>query len=159
MKNFFFLLFLITNYNIFCQIPSVDIKNIDGGIINTSEFNNDNNPIIISFWATWCKPCKEELDNIHEVYADWVEETNVKLIAISIDDARNSSKIKPLANSKGWEYEIYHDSNSEFATQMGVKPIPHTFLLDGNKKIVWNHTGYTDGDEEELYEKILKIIE
>ena len=91
MKNFFFLLFLITNYNIFCQIPSVDIKNIDGGIINTSEFNNDNNPIIISFWATWCKPCKEELDNIHEVYADWVEETNVKLIAISIDDARNSS--------------------------------------------------------------------
>ncbi len=159
MKNFFFLLFLIINYNIFCQIPSVDIKNIDGGIINTSEFNNDNNPIIISFWATWCKPCKEELDNIHEVYADWVEETNVKLIAISIDDARNASKIKPLTNSKGWEYEIYHDSNSEFATQMGVKPIPHTFLLDGNKKIVWNHTGYTDGDEEELYERILKIIE
>ena len=159
MKNFCFVLFLIINYNIFCQIPSVDIKNIDGGIINTSEFNNNNSPIIISFWATWCKPCKEELDNIHEVYADWVEETNVKLIAISIDDARNSSKIKPLTNSKGWEYEIYQDSNSEFATQMGVKPIPHTFLLDGNKKIVWNHTGYTDGDEEELYERILKIIE
>ena len=68
-------------------------------------------------------------------------------------------KIKPLVNSKGWEYEIYHDSNSEFATQMGVKPIPHTFLLDGKKKIVWNHTGYTDGDEEDLYEKILEIIE
>tara|TARA_B100000902_G_C27279917_1_gene901103 strand:+ start:945 stop:1424 length:480 start_codon:yes stop_codon:yes gene_type:complete len=159
MKNFFFLLCLIINYNIFCQIPSVDIKTVDGGIINTSAFNNDNNPIIISFWATWCKPCKEELDNIHELYEDWVEDTNVKLIAISIDDARNASKIKPLANSKGWEYEIYHDSNSEFATQMGVKPIPHTFLLDGNKKIVWNHTGYTDGDEEELYERILEIIE
>ena len=153
------MLCLIINYNLFCQIPSVNIKTVDGGIINTSEFNNNNKPIIISFWATWCKPCKEELDNIHEVYEDWVEETNVKLIAISIDDARNASKIKPLTNSKGWEYEIYHDSNSEFATQMGVKPIPHTFLLDGNKKIVWNHTGYTDGDEEELYERILNIIE
>jgi cytochrome c biogenesis protein CcmG/thiol:disulfide interchange protein DsbE len=159
MKNLFFLLCLIINYNIFCQIPSVNIKTINGGIINTSEFQNNNNPIIISFWATWCKPCKEELENIHEVYEEWVEETNVKLIAISIDDARNASKIKPLVNSKGWEYEIYHDSNSEFATQMGVKPIPHTFLLDGKKKIVWNHTGYTDGDEEDLYEKILEIIE
>jgi cytochrome c biogenesis protein CcmG/thiol:disulfide interchange protein DsbE len=159
MKNLFFLLCLIINYNIFCQIPSVNIKTINGGIINTSEFQNNNNPIIISFWATWCKPCKEELENIHEVYEEWVEETNVKLIAISIDDARNASKIKPLVNSKGWEYEVYHDSNSEFATQMGVKPIPHTFLLDGKKTIVWNHTGYTDGDEEDLYEKILEIID
>ncbi len=153
------MLCLIINYNIFCQIPSVNIKTINGGIINTSEFQNNNNPIIISFWATWCKPCKEELENIHEVYEEWVEETNVKLIAISIDDARNASKIKPLVNSKGWEYEVYHDSNSEFATQMGVKPIPHTFLLDGKKTIVWNHTGYTDGDEEDLYEKILEIID
>ncbi len=153
------MLCLIINYNIFCQIPSVNIKTINGGIINTSEFQNNNNPIIISFWATWCKPCKEELENIHEVYEEWVEETNVKLIAISIDDARNASKIKPLVNSKGWEYEVYHDSNSEFATQMGVKPIPHTFLLDGTKTIVWNHTGYTDGDEEDLYEKILEIID
>ena len=159
MKNFFFLLCLIINYNIFGQIPSVNIKNIDGGIINTSEFNNNNNPIIISFWATWCKPCKEELDNIHEVYADWVEETNVKLIAISIDDARNTSKIKPLVNAKGWEYEVYQDSNREFATKMGVNPIPHTFLLNGDKKIVWDHVTYSAGDEEELYEKILDILE
>ena len=110
----------------------------------------------MSFWATWCKPCKEELANINEVYEDWQEETNVKLIAISIDDMRNASKIKPLVNSKGWEYEVYHDSNSEFATKMGVKPIPHTFLFDGNKQIVWNHPGYTEGDEDKLFEKYLK---
>jgi cytochrome c biogenesis protein CcmG/thiol:disulfide interchange protein DsbE len=158
MKRLIYLLIFCTGYNVFSQIAAVDIKTINGGIINTSEFDNGENPIIISFWATWCKPCKEELENIHEVYEDWQEETNVKLIAISIDDARNASKIKPLINAKGWEYEVYHDSNSEFATQMGVKPIPHTFLLDGNKKIVWNHAGYTDGDEEELYEKILELM-
>ena len=159
MRNHIYLFFLLFSYISISQIPSVDIKTLNGGIINTSEFNNEGNPIIISFWATWCKPCKEELENIHEVYEDWQEETNVKLIAISIDDARNAAKIKPLVNSKGWEYEVYHDSNSEFATKMGVKPIPHTFLLNKDKKLVWNHAGYTDGDEEELYEKILKIIE
>ena len=158
MKKLICLFFLLINYILLSQIPSVDIKTINGGVINTSEFDNNDSPMIISFWATWCKPCKEELENIHEVYEDWIDETNVKLIAISIDDARNTSKIKPLVNAKGWEYEIYHDSNSEFATRMGVKPIPHTFLIDGNKKIVWNHAGYTDGDEEELYEKILDPI-
>ena len=159
MKRLIYLFVLLISYNVFTQIPSVDIKNLNGGIINTSTFDNNKNPIIISFWATWCKPCKEELENIHEVYEDWQEETNVKLIAISIDDARNTSKIKPLVNSKGWEYEVYHDSNSEFASKMGVKPIPHTFLLNNKKEIVWSHTGYTEGDEEDLYEKILEILE
>ncbi len=156
MKTPYYLLFLIS-YLALAQIPSVDIKTLEGGIINTSEFKNDGNPIVISFWATWCKPCKEELENIHEVYEDWQEETNVKLIAISIDDARNTSKIKPLVNAKGWDYEIYQDSNREFATKMGVNPIPHTFLLDKNREIIWNHVTYTNGDEEELYQKILEI--
>ena len=159
MRILFCLFFLLITHVSHSQIPSVDLKTLDGSIINTAELDNDENPIIISFWATWCKPCKQELENIHEVYDDWREETNVKLIAISIDDARNTSKIKPLVNAKGWEYEVYQDSNREFATKMGVNPIPHTFLLNGDKKIVWDHVTYSDGDEEELYEKILEVLE
>ena len=159
MRNLIYVFILLSTYSLFGQIPSVDIKTLNGGIINTSEFDNDKSPIIISFWATWCKPCKQELENIHEVYDDWREETNVKLIAISIDDARNQAKIKPLVNSKGWEYEVYQDSNREFATKMGVNPIPHTFLLNGNKEIIWDHVTYSDGDEEKLYEKILEITQ
>tara|TARA_B100000902_G_C27290445_1_gene906813 strand:+ start:437 stop:943 length:507 start_codon:yes stop_codon:yes gene_type:complete len=157
MRKFYFILLL--SYFCYPQIPSVDIKTIDGGIINTSEFSNNGKPIIISFWATWCKPCKQELENINEIYEEWQEETGVKLIAISIDDARNTSKIKPLVNAKGWEYEVYQDSNREFATKMGVNPIPHTFLLDKDKKIIWDHVTYSDGDEYELYEKLLETIE
>ena len=159
MKQLFFIAFILINTSLFSQIPSVEIKNLNGKIINTSQFDNDNNPIIISFWATWCKPCKQELENIHEVYEDWQEETNVKLIAISIDDSRNSAKIKPMVDAKGWEYEIYQDSNREFASKMGVNPIPHTFLLDGNKNIVYEHVTYSDGDEEKLYEKLIQIID
>ena len=159
MKKLIYLFILLITSIYYGQIPSVDLKTLDGSIINTSEFDNNKNPIVISYWATWCKPCKQELENIHEIYDDWREETNVKLIAISIDDARNTSKIKPLVNAKGWEYEVYQDSDREFATKMGVNPIPHTFLLNGDKKIVWDHVTYSDGDEEELYEKILELIE
>ncbi len=159
MKQLLFIAFILINTSLFSQIPSVEIKNLNGKIINTSQFDNNNNPIIISFWATWCKPCKQELENIHEVYEDWQEETNVKLIAISIDDSRNSAKIKPMVDAKGWEYEIYQDSNREFASKMGVNPIPHTFLLDGNKNIIYEHVTYSDGDEEKLYEKLLQTID
>ena len=159
MKKIIYFFFISLSSICWSQIPSVDIKTLDGSIINTSTFENGGSPIVISFWATWCKPCKEELENIHDVYEDWQDETNVKLIAISIDDARNTSKLKPMVNAKGWEYEVYQDSNREFATKMGVNPIPHTFLINGEGKIVYEHVTYSEGDEDKLYDKILEITE
>ena len=79
------LIFFFLSYIALSQLPSVDIRTLNGSIVNTSEFDNDKGPIIISFWATWCKPCKQELENIHEVYEDWQNETNVKLIAINLE--------------------------------------------------------------------------
>ncbi len=159
VKKLIYFLFIALSSFCWSQIPSVDIKTLEGEIINTSSFNNNDAPIIISFWATWCKPCKQELENIHDVYEDWQEETNVKLIAISIDDARNTSKLKPMVNAKGWGYEVYQDSNREFATKMGVNPIPHTFLINGEGEIVYEHVTYSEGDEDKLYDKILEITE
>jgi thioredoxin-related protein len=98
-----------------------------------------------------------ELDAISEIYEDWQDEIGMKLIAVSIDDARNSGKVGPLATTKGWEYEIYIDENQDFKRGMGVNNIPHTFVLDGNGNVVWQHTGYALGDEDELYEVLEKV--
>ena len=110
--------------------------------------------MIISFWATWCKPCKAELNTIAEEYEDWVDETGVKLIAVSIDDARSSSRVEPYVNAQGWEYLVLMDPNSDLRRAMGVNNVPHTFLVNGEGKIVWDHNNYSPGDEEELYEKL-----
>ena len=138
-------------------LPSVSIKSVEGKAINTDSFENQGNPIVISFWATWCKPCAKELNAISEVYDDWQEETGVKVIAVSIDDSRNAAKVGPFANGKDWPFEIYIDPNSDLKRALNVNAIPHTFLLNANKEIVWQHTSYLDGDEEELYEEILKL--
>ena len=153
-----FSLLLLSNLSFSQQrIPSVNIKTLDGKTINTSSFSNDGDPVIISFWALWCKNCIKELEAIFEIYEDWQDETNVKLIAISIDDSRNTSKLKPFINSKGWEYEIYNDPNSDFKRALGVNSIPHTFLFNNKMEIVWENIGYTDGHEYDLYEKVKEL--
>ncbi|MBD3636169.1 MAG: TlpA family protein disulfide reductase [Crocinitomicaceae bacterium] len=138
------------------KVPNVSIKDVDGNPINTGELSNDGNPIVISFWATWCKPCNLELDNIMDQYEDWQDETGVKLVAVSIDDQRNVNKVRPFVDAKGWEYDIWLDPNGDFKRALGVNNVPHTFLVDGNRNIVYSHNGYNPGDEDELYDHILE---
>lgn len=139
------------------NLPSVDLKSLEGKTVNTIDFENSGNPIVISFWATWCKPCAKELDAISELYDEWQNESGVKVIAISIDDSRNTAKVAPYANGKDWPFDIYIDANSDLKRALNVNAIPHTFLLNGNKEIIWQHTSYFDGDEEDLYNEILKL--
>lgn len=141
------------------KLPSANVKNLKGEVVNSNTFNNDGKPMIISFWATWCKPCIRELMTINDEYVDWQEETGVKLIAISIDDARTMNKVAPFVNGKAWDYEVYIDSNADLKRAMNVNNVPHTFLLDGNGEIVWQHNSYAPGDEEELYENVKKLSE
>lgn len=140
-------------------LPKVTIKTLDGMNFNTSEITNDGKPIIISFWALWCKPCQKELDAFAENYADWQDETGVKIYAISIDDARSTARVAPMAKSKGWDFEILLDANGDFKRAMNVNMIPHTFLLDGNGKVVSQHTAYFEGAEFELYDKVKALVE
>jgi cytochrome c biogenesis protein CcmG/thiol:disulfide interchange protein DsbE len=139
-------------------IPTVNVKNLQGKTVSTKLFKNDGKPMVISFWATWCSPCKKELNNIAEVYEDWQDETGVKLIAVSIDDARNKHKVKPYVDSKGWEYEVYIDANQDLKRAMNVNNVPYTFLVDGNGKIVYEHNNYVPGDEDNLYKKIKMLV-
>ena len=128
MKKLLFLitfsLFTLLSYS---QLPNINLKDLNGNTKNLSKFSNNGNPIIISFWATWCKPCKAELNTIAEEYDDWVDETGVKLIAISIDDARSSTRVEPYINAQGWEYMVLLDPNGDYKRAVNVNNVPHTF--------------------------------
>lgn len=140
-------------------LPDIRLQALDGSTVHFADTMTSNNgkPVIISFWATWCKPCIRELKNINDLYEDWQEETGVKLVAVSIDDARNMARVAPFVNAQGWEYDVFLDSNGDFRRAMNVNNVPHTFLLDGKGNIVWQHNSYTEGDEYELQEVIEKV--
>lgn len=138
---------------------NIKVKDLTGKTIDVQNFDNQGKPIVISFWATWCKPCLEELNTINDLYADWQEKTGVKIIAVSIDDSRNSKKVAPFVKAKDWQYEVYLDENSDLKRALGINNPPHTLLLDGNKNIVYEHNGFASGDELKLYEQIKKLLE
>jgi len=138
------------------KVPSVLLNDINGKSFNTSELGFTG-PVIISFWATWCAPCKKELMAIHELYEDWQTETGVNLVAVSIDDEKTKRDVITYANGKGWDYTVLLDPNGDFKRSMGVNNVPHTFLLDKNGNIVYTHNNYAPGDEEILYQEIKKL--
>ena len=139
------------------SIPSVKLKDLTGSTIDTGTLENDGNPIVICFWATWCSPCKRELNNYMDYYGDWQDETGVKIVAISIDDSRSTNRVAPYVMSSGWEYDMLLDPAGDFKRAMNVINVPHTFLYNGAGELVWSHNNYAEGDEEELYEELLKL--
>ncbi|MFM7311501.1 MAG: TlpA family protein disulfide reductase [Flavobacteriales bacterium] len=159
MKKILFLFALcltLTHAEAQSGIPSIVLKDVNGNTIDTGKLTNDGNPILICFWATWCGPCKKELNTYADLYEDWKKETGVRIYAVSIDDQRTTNSVKPYVNSVSWEYDVLLDVNKTFSQAMGVSNPPHTFLIDGTGEIVWQHNGYAAGDEEEVYQELLK---
>lgn len=138
-------------------LPSVKLKDLKGKVVDTAKLNNGGKPMIITFFSKTCKPCHRELNAINEVYDEWVEETGVKLVAISTDKAQDAAKVKSTVDNSGWEYEILLDPNSEFMHAMGIQMIPHMLIIDGSGKIVESRSGYTDGGESHIIEKLRQI--
>lgn len=157
MKKCILFLLTVVVQTAFAQLPQVTLKDINGKAVRLDTLSNGGKPIIIDFFATWCKPCNRELSAICEVYDDWQEETGVRLIAISIDQAHHINKVKPLVDQLGWPYEVLLDPNNELKQALNVQLIPYTLIVDGKGKIVYKHSGYVDGEEDELFEEVKKI--
>lgn len=138
-------------------LPSVQVKDLSGNSIDIRNAGDSGKFTVISFWATWCAPCIKELEAINEHYSEWQTKYNMQLVAVSIDDARNSKKVKPKVLGYGWEYIIVLDENSDLARAMNVNNPPMLFIVDPTGKIVYTHQGYTAGSEEEIEKQLAAL--
>ncbi len=155
-------IFLISTFVVFDStaqkaLPDVPIKDLQGKTLSSKELISDSRPTIISFWATWCKPCLQEINAITENLPTWQNETNVRFIAISVDDSRSKARVTTLINAKKWKFDVYFDENGDLQRALNVLNVPHTFVLDASGKIIYQHTSYAMGDENEYIEAIRKL--
>lgn len=139
------------------QLPPVSIQTLEGTHYSARDLHNDGKPFVVSFWATWCRPCLKELTAIDEIYPEW-QELGFKLIAISTDNARTRPNVLPMVNGRGWEFEFYLDENGDLQRAMGVNLIPHTFILNGKGEVIYQHTAFSDGMEWEMFDMLKDLL-
>lgn len=139
------------------KLPDVEVKTLNGQSLNLADFGKNGKITIISFWATWCTPCKKELDAIADFYPDWVEEYDCELLAITIDNTRQLAKVPVMVETKQWEYTVLAGDQNAVQTAFNFQTIPQTFLVDQEGNIVYTHSGYVPGDEYGLEDKIKKL--
>lgn len=140
-------------------LPNVTVKTVTGENFAFNKLENGGKPMVIDFWATWCKPCIEELNAIHDNYEEWQKETGMKVVAVSLDDSRTMNRVGPLVNGRNWDFEVYVDPNADLKRALNVNMPPHTFVVNGKGEIVWQHVGYAEGNELELFEVVRKVAQ
>ena len=137
------------------NVPNVELRTVGGKSLKSIDILNNEGFSIISFWATWCIPCINELDAINDLYDSWNEKYNIKVVAVSTDDARSKKRVRPMVSGKNWAFDVYVDTNQEFKRSLNVSGIPHTIVVYGSK-IIHRRIGYTPGEEKDLLNIISK---
>ena len=149
-KSIFLTLLLVASMTAYAVLPDVTLRDIRGHEVKVAELAQTGKPVLISFFATWCKPCMRELKAMNDYYPDWQDDYKLTIYLVSVDQAQDAQKVKPLVDGNGWEYKVLLDPNGELKRAMNVQNIPHLFVLNSKGDIVYNHVGYTEGDEQEL---------
>jgi thiol-disulfide isomerase/thioredoxin len=138
-------------------VPNVNVKTLNGQVVNLKEYAAKSGKIIvIDFWASWCSPCKKELDTIADYYEEWQKKYGVELLAITIDNQKGLPKVPSIVESKGWDYTIFAGNEEDMRNAFNFQTIPQTLVVDKNGNIVFEHNGYVAGDEEELEKAVVK---
>ena len=138
------------------QLPDVKVENAQGKMVSVRELSNGK-PMIISYWSIACKPCIQELNAINDSLAEWREEADLTVVAVSVDDARLKASAKAIASSRGWEFVCVYDENQELKRAMNVSLTPQSFVVDAEGNIVESHSGYAPGSEQLLFDKIVQL--
>ncbi len=114
--------------------------------------------VVLNFWATWCGPCQVEMPHLEAMYKTYKDQGLV-VVAVSADDARSASRVKPLVRSKGYTFTVLLDKETTVVAQYNPgKQLPYTVIIDRQGNVVYRHAGYTAGDEAVLEAKVREVL-
>lgn len=139
------------------SVLSVDVYGRDGSTVNLAEYAKDGKPKIVSLWATWCGPCRMELNALSKVYDRWQESYGIEIIAVTVDVPAMVRRAEAMFDKNGWKYTFLHDKDKQLMESLGIQGIPYSMLIDGDGTIVSIQEGYYPGYEKELEAKIKKL--
>ena len=152
---FFVFLFSCTTTAFGEDIPknNITFRDINGKKQNLSDYEGE--IVLMNFWATWCQPCIAEMPHLQALEN---ELENFHVIAVSIDEARDASKIKPFIKSRGYTFTVTHDKDRSIYNTFSMNSgIPYTVLFDKKGNVIFTHEGFSLGFAD-MIKKVVKKI-
>ena len=138
------------------MLPDLSVKLLDGKQVRLSALLEEG-PLLVSFWATWCAPCKKEMIFLEEFHQKY-NENSFRVLAISTDSPKSMSKVKSYIRAKKHTFLVGIDPNQEIAKKMNALLMPTTLILNKDRKVSWYHQGFIPGDEKEIEAQIRAVL-
>ena len=138
------------------MLPDLSVRLLDGKQVRLSALLEEG-PLLVSFWATWCAPCKKEMIFLEEFHQKY-NENSFRVLAISTDSPKSMSKVKSYIRAKKYTFLVGIDPNQEIAKKMNALLMPTTLILNKNRKVSWYHQGFIPGDEKEIEAQIRAVL-
>ena len=132
----------------------VPLHTLEGEEVSSATLTRADGATIVALWATWCAPCKKELDVYSEYYQEWKDEYGAELYAVSIDNPRAIEKIPAMVEAKGWTFPVLTDDAHGMVSALQIRSIPQIYIIDSDGQVLYEHAGYSPGDEE----KVRKVL-
>jgi len=138
------------------KIPNIDIKLLNGKTTNIYKLL-ESGPLLMDFWATWCKPCKQVMKHLNEFHNDYKDQ-GFQVLMINQDTPRSLGKVKAYINSKDYDFLVSTDPNQQIAKKLNGQIMPNLLLIKKDGTIQWRHQGYMPGEEKEIKQKIEELL-
>ena len=138
------------------MLPDLSVRLLDGKQVRLSALLEEG-PLLVSFWATWCAPCKKEMIFLEEFHQKY-NENSFRVLAISTDSPKSMSKVKSYIRAKKYTFLVGIDPNQEIAKKMNALLMPTTLILNKDQKVSWYHQGFIPGDEKEIEAQIRAVL-
>jgi thiol-disulfide isomerase/thioredoxin len=139
------------------ELPNTQIKQMNGSSIAFNQTFEKGKVTLVSFWATWCVPCKKEIKMVTSKLPEWKKDVDFNYITVSIDDSRATAQVKSYAKSQGWDFPAYQDPNSDLKRSLNFQNVPFSIIVGKDGKIAYMSSGYEAGDEDVIYAKLKEI--
>ncbi len=136
--------------------PAFKVRSVTGQILDLAELRA-RGPVLLDFWATWCKPCLAalpELDALHRRFSP----RGLTVIGISVDGPRNFPKVRPFAQRYGLGFPIVLDEDGSLQARYQARAIPTSVLISAEGRMVHVRQGWRPGETRDLEAAIKALL-
>jgi cytochrome c biogenesis protein CcmG/thiol:disulfide interchange protein DsbE len=138
-------------------MEGLELQAMNGGSVSVDSLL-DEGPLVLDFWATWCRPCRVEMPKIQKIYEELAGE-KVHFAAVSLDTRQSKNRVEAYIRQNAVSIPVYRDPEGRLARKFKVTAIPTTILIDQRGEVAYQTRGYRPGDEILLKKEIQALID